>query len=124
MAGRRGIRYRSGVQRQRLIAAADLAEGQTVKFEFTREGIDRDGFLARFQGKFVAYENVCRHLPISLDYDDNRFFAKDGRHFLCQNHGAIFEPLTGRCVRGPCQGLSLKPLTIEIIEGVIWLREE
>ena len=60
-----GTGYLSGVKRQRLIAAADLAEGQTVKFEFTREGIDRDGFVARFQGKFVAYENVCRHLPLS-----------------------------------------------------------
>ena len=118
-----GADYVLDVKRQRLIAAKDLADCQTVKFEFTREGISRDGFLARYQGKLVAYENVCRHLPLSLDYGDNRFFAKDGRHFVCQNHGAIFQPLTGLCVRGPCQGASLKPLAIEVVSGEVWLNE-
>ena len=26
-------------------------------------------------GKLFAYENTCRHIPISLDYGDNRFFT-------------------------------------------------
>ena len=99
----------------------DLDEGQALKFAFEREGVAREGFVARFRGKVVAYENVCRHLPLSLDYDDGRFFSGDGRHFACQTHGAIYEPLTGVCVRGPCEGARLKALKIRLTEGAIWL---
>ncbi|MDB6064285.1 MAG: (2Fe-2S)-binding protein [Pedosphaera sp.] len=105
------------------IARADeVTEGNTRKFQFTRSGgKPAEGFLARFQGQLVAYENVCRHLPLSLDYDDGRFFSRDGQHFVCQTHNAIYEPLTGLCVRGPCEGQSLKPLKIEVVNGEVWL---
>ena len=93
---------------------ADLKQGQAVRFAFTVEGISREGFVVRFQGRVVAYENVCRHLPVALDFGDGNFFTTDGRHFICSQHGAIYEPLTGLCVRGPCEGASLKPLPVEI----------
>ena len=99
----------------------DLLEGETVKFAFERDGQQIHGFAARFRGKVVAYENVCRHIPISIDYDDNRFFSEDGRHFVCQTHGAVYEPLTGKCIRGPCPGERLFRLRIEVDGGVIWL---
>jgi nitrite reductase/ring-hydroxylating ferredoxin subunit len=101
-----------------------LAVGQTVKFQFERDGITREGFLANFAGRLLAYENRCRHLPLSLDRDDNRFFAANGEHFVCQNHGAMFEPATGLCVRGPCEGVSLFPLKIETRGGMVWLADE
>src|SRR5687768_783311 len=97
------------------IADADaVKEGSALKFEFHRGEKMVEGFVARFRGQLVAYENVCCHIPISLDYGDNRFFSRDGAYYLCQTHGAIYEPLTGLCVRGPCDGDRLKPLAIEI----------
>ncbi|HVY68943.1 MAG TPA: Rieske 2Fe-2S domain-containing protein, partial [Verrucomicrobiae bacterium] len=92
-------------------------------FEFLREGRPVEGFVARFQGRLVAYENVCRHLSVTLDYDDNRFFTTDGRHFVCQTHGAIYEPASGLCVRGPCEGASLKSLRVEVRGHDLWLLE-
>jgi nitrite reductase/ring-hydroxylating ferredoxin subunit len=112
------------MQRIRIAALATLEEGKALKFRFRREGLERDGFLARFQGTIVAYENVCRHLPLPLDYDDGRFFTTDGRHFVCQTHGAIYEPLTGLCIRGPCAGAELKKLRIELDQDVVWLLED
>jgi nitrite reductase/ring-hydroxylating ferredoxin subunit len=108
--------------RQRIAAEGDLAEGRTRKFRFQVDGIAREGFVARFQGQLVAYENVCRHHPLPLDYGDGRFFTPEGDHFICQTHGAVYEPLTGKCVQGPCAGASLKPLPLEVIDGVVWLR--
>lgn len=107
----------------KIARASDLIEGKTLKFTFSHGGKPTHGFLARFQGKLVAYENRCRHLPLSLDFHDGRFFSPDGQHFLCQNHNALYEPLTGLCVRGPCEGESLKALPIEVIEGDVWLVE-
>ena len=100
---------------------ADIPEGGAWKFPFTRGGKPAEGFLARYQGQLVAYENQCRHLPLHLDFESGRFFTAEGNHFICQTHNAIYEPLTGLCVRGPCEGESLKPLKIEIVEGDIWL---
>lgn len=106
---------------QRIAALADLAERQTIKFQFERDGIRREGFAVRFEGNIAAYENVCRHLPLTLDYADNRFFTEDGMHLICKTHGAVYEPLTGLCVAGPCQGATLKRLETEIRDGAIWL---
>jgi len=105
----------------KIARADDVAEGGTLKFPFTLGGKPAEGFLARFQGQLVAYENKCRHLPLRLDFDSGRFFTPEGGHFICQTHNAIYEPLTGLCVRGPCEGESLKPLKIEVIEGDVWL---
>jgi nitrite reductase/ring-hydroxylating ferredoxin subunit len=107
--------------RLRIAAEADLPEGSTVKFSFPRGGRTVEGFAARFQGRVVAYENVCRHIPISIDYDDNQFFTPDGRHFICQTHGAVYDPLTGKCVRGPCPGERLFPLPVLVDGGAVWL---
>lgn len=109
------------MSKQPIAAVTELAEGQSVKFRFQRDGICYEGFVANFRGNLVAYENRCRHLPLTLDYDDNRFFATDGKHFVCQNHGALYEPMTGFCERGPCEGASLKPLKIEVKDGAVWL---
>ena len=78
--------------------------------------------VPKLAGRVVGFENLCRHIPISIDYDDNRFFTPDHEHFICQTHGALYEPLTGKCVRGPCEGNSLYPLDIVVQKGVIWLR--
>lgn len=92
-----------------------------MKFEFKRDGISREGFAVLAEGKIVAYENVCRHLPVSLDYGDGRFFTRDRRYLICQTHGALYEPATGLCVRGPCLGASLKPLQVEIRDETVCL---
>jgi len=111
----------SRVTRLKITRAEDVPEGGTVKFHFTHKGKPAEGFLARFQGKLVAYENRCQHLPLRLDFPDANLFNHDGTQFICQNHNAIYEPLTGLCVRGPCEGQSLRALEIEILAGEVWV---
>jgi nitrite reductase/ring-hydroxylating ferredoxin subunit len=103
--------------------AADIKDGESVKFRFTRKGKYVDAFVARFQGRLIAFENKCRHLPLSLDYGDNQFFSRDGQHLICQTHGALYNPNSGLCVRGPCEGESLRPLPFEVRDGAVWLVE-
>ena len=107
-------------ERRPLVGIEELQRVGTFRFTFVEEGIERDAFLAWFEGGVVAYENLCRHLPLSLDYGDGRFFTKDKRHFVCQTHGAVYDPGTGLCVAGPCTGASLKPLATEVVKGVIY----
>ncbi|MFT4587768.1 MAG: nitrite reductase/ring-hydroxylating ferredoxin subunit [Candidatus Binatia bacterium] len=109
--------------RIRLASETDLTDGQSLKFSFRRGSETVDGFLARFGGKIVAYENLCRHLPLTLDYDDNRFFDSEGKFIICQTHGAMYHPANGRCIEGPCGGESLYPIEISLEDGVVWLTE-
>ena len=107
--------------RGRIGRASELKEGATFKFSFKRGKKIISGFVARHGGGIVAYQNVCRHLPLPLDDGTGKFFTKDGNHFLCQNHGALFDPLTGLCTRGPCEGARLKPLAVEVVADEIRL---
>ena len=50
--------------------------------------------------------------------------AADKRHFLCRTHGALYRIDTGACVQGPCGGLSLEPLAIELDAGRVYLQLE
>jgi nitrite reductase/ring-hydroxylating ferredoxin subunit len=72
------------------------------------------GLVVRKGGKFFAYQNLCRHLPITLDLDDERFFNFEKTHLQCHMHGAMYEIETGHCIAGPCVGANLIPL--EIVE--------
>jgi nitrite reductase/ring-hydroxylating ferredoxin subunit len=105
----------------KIARANEIAEGGTVKFPLTVAGRRSEGFVSRYQGKLVAYENKCQHLPLHLDFDSGKFYTQDGEHFICQTHNATYEPLTGLCVRGPCEGASLKKLKIEEKDGDVWL---
>src|SRR5690349_13982873 len=109
--------------RRRLATVWELKERKSLKFLFRQEGIEREGFVAYFNGQVVCYENVCRHIPITLDYGDGTFFNSEGNSFVCRTHGAVYEPLTGRCSSGPCAGAALKPIRIEVVKDEIWLEE-
>ena len=109
--------------RIRIATAKEVKEGKTVKFSFTRDDRPQEGFVGQFKGKLFAYNNTCRHLPISLDYGDNRFFDLKGETLVCQTHGAVYEPDSGLCTRGPCAGASLYALEVIEEDGVLWFDE-
>jgi len=68
------------MRRQRLATIQELKEKKTLKFRYHEQGIEREGFLAYFEGAVLCYENVCRHVPITLDYGDGKFFSAEGTH--------------------------------------------
>ena len=77
-----------------------------------RRGKPIDGFVVNVEGRYHAYVNRCPHAGTALDLWPNEFMTEDGRHLICSTHGAIFEPLTGRCTIGPCAGDALQPLPL------------
>ena len=106
--------------RQRIATLQELQQKQTIKFSYRQEGIQREAFLVFINGEVRCYENVCRHIPISLDFGDGRFLNPAGTHVICQTHGATYDPLSGECVAGPCVGAFLKKLPIELSDEEIW----
>jgi len=68
-----------------------------------------------------AYVNRCGHVSVELDWVEGEFFDLTGLYLICSTHGATYRPETGRCVRGPCNGRSLAPLSVEEAGGKVYL---
>jgi nitrite reductase/ring-hydroxylating ferredoxin subunit len=103
-------------------AVGELEHGTSKKFTMRRGGRDLEALLVNYQGNHFAYVNRCPHTGITLDWVNNQFFSSDNRYLMCATHGAAFEPPSGECIWGPCVGLSLQSMPIEIDGGQIYAR--
>ena len=65
-----------------------------------------------------AFRNDCPHAHLPLDLIPGRVMARDGRHLLCANHGALFRLTDGLCVHGPCRGRRLARLGVTVAGGL------
>jgi nitrite reductase/ring-hydroxylating ferredoxin subunit len=92
----------------------ELAHGTSKKFTIPSGGRELEALLVNYEGTLFAFRNRCPHVGITLDWVDNQFFSVDHRYLICANHGAVFEPKTGECIWGPCAGLSLQSVPLEL----------
>ncbi|MFT3929607.1 MAG: Rieske (2Fe-2S) protein [Spongiibacteraceae bacterium] len=91
------------------------------------KGFEVDGdsvFALRFDNELRVYRNSCPHLGVELNWLEDQFFDLDGALIQCASHGALFDPLSGICLSGPCHGQSLQPMRSEIDDGRLYLRIE
>jgi nitrite reductase/ring-hydroxylating ferredoxin subunit len=72
-------------------------------------------------GELLAYHNACPHMGIELDWEPRRLMTPSGRYLRCTGHGALFEPATGVCVRGPCVNETLTKLSIHLEDEMVVL---
>jgi nitrite reductase/ring-hydroxylating ferredoxin subunit len=103
-------------------AVGEIEHGKSKKFTLRRGQRDLEALLVNFEGQHFAYINRCPHTGITLDWVNNQFFSSDNRYIMCATHGAVFEPPTGECIWGPCVGLSLQSVPVEIEQGRIYAR--
>ena len=103
------------------LSAGLLEGGRGLRFPL---GDATNGFVIRFHGRVCAYVNRCPHMGTELDWQEGEFFETSGLYLVCSTHGALFEPLTGKCVAGPCRGASLEPLQVREREGCITFDRE
>ena len=98
---------------------SSLAERETVKFRFREGGADKEGFVIRSGGRAFAYRNECRHIPMTLDWVENRFLSRDRCFLQCATHGARYEIESGLCVDGPPAGHRLRALPVEVVDDQV-----
>ena len=103
-------------------SVGEIEHGTSKKFTLRRGQRELEGMLVNFEGNLFAYINRCPHTGITLDWVNNQFFSSDKRYVMCATHGAVFEPSNGECIWGPCVGLSLQSVPIEIDGGQVYAR--
>jgi nitrite reductase/ring-hydroxylating ferredoxin subunit len=109
---------------ERLICLREaLADGGLAKrFALEVDGRTLPAFVVAYDGEVFGYVNSCPHRGTELDWQAGEVFDDAGVYLLCATHGALFEPDSGRCVGGPCQGALLPNVAIEVIDGDVFLR--
>lgn len=124
--GRQRVQNRDTISqiRYRVCHANALGAGESMKFLLPIRGVEEECFLVNYHGRFHAYVNRCRHVPMAMDWVDNQFFAEEGRYLMCQTHNAYYDPDSGECVAGPPSacGKFLYRVPLEIKDGVIYAR--
>lgn len=79
-------------------------------------------FVVRRGGDVYAYRNQCPHTGAPLEWQPDQFLDFDGSFIQCAMHGALFDIARGRCLRGPCVGDHLPPLSVVLRGGSVFLR--
>lgn len=106
----------------RICMMEDVPEREARSFE-TSDGDNI--FVTQRDGAFYAYQNLCPHLQVELEYLENQFLDREQEYIECSTHGALFLVETGECMSGPCQGQSLEKVDITVhSDGGIYLTEE
>ena len=106
---------------QPLCNTGDLLEaGQALPFDVVYAGQSCRAFAVRFKGEAHAYLNRCTHVAMELDWQPNRVFDATGQWLLCASHGAAYQPETGQCAGGPCQGGLVKIHLVENGSVIYW----
>ena len=96
----------------------EIAEPGGKGFYFREGDALFAGFVIRKDGEVRGYVDSCPHAGWPLGAFGDRYLTRD-QLILCTGHGALFRPLDGVCVAGPCLGQSLTPWPITITDGEI-----
>jgi len=100
-------------------------DGEARTFDYVdRLGQPAEGFVMRWRGELVAYENRCPHWSVPVGFDEETFLDKGGRDIVCPMHGARFSPETGECWSGPCIGDGLEKFEVDLDGDVATIRRK
>lgn len=102
----------------------ELSDPGSRGFGQREAGIGAALFLVRRQGEVYAYRNQCPHTGAPLEWLPDRFLDAEDELIQCALHGALFEPDSGLCLRGPCVGHRLESLPLVERDGALWLADE
>ena len=61
---------------------------------------------------------------MELDWKPGEFFDLTGLYLICATHGALFDPATGACLGGRCNGRGLDVIRIVEENGGVYLIQE
>ncbi len=78
-------------------------------------------FAVRSSTEVYIYRNNCPHLGVELNWVADQFLNYDGDLIHCSTHSALFEPETGFCISGPCNGENLQVVRHELRNNDIYI---
>ena len=103
---------------------AAIADGAARNYVLQLRAGRFHGFVIRRGTQVIGYVDRCPHAGLPLAQELDRYLTGDGRYVVCSWHGAVFEPVSGLCVGGPCLGQRLQEWPVEVANSLIITREK
>lgn len=94
---------------------------RTKEARFEAGGTPRSVIVVRHGHRLSAFENVCPHRQVPLNWAPDAFLNIERTALLCGMHGALFSLDDGTCLHGPCAGHGLTRLDVAEIDGYVTL---
>lgn len=104
---------------RRLCRLDEIASPGARGFTFREGEYLFAGFVVRLENELRGWIDRCPHAGMPLALMPNRYLTREGDLVLCASHGALFRPLDGACIGGPCAGLALSPWPVRVEDGVV-----
>jgi nitrite reductase/ring-hydroxylating ferredoxin subunit len=76
--------------------------------------------LLRQGARVFAYHNECPHAGRRLEWAPGKFLIENGQ-LICAAHGASFFIESGHCYAGPCRGVGLAAVRVDVIDEEVRL---
>ena len=104
-----------------ICAIDEIPDNEARGFTLKIDSGEHEFFIVRKNDQLYGYINRCPHTGVTLNWQPDQFLNMDGDLVQCSTHGARFQIEDGYCVFGPCAGQSLKPVSLDINDGRIFL---
>ncbi len=104
-----------------LCKLSELEDLSSKSFNIKIKRKSTDIFVIRKDDQVYAYQNVCPHAQAPLEWNPDKFLDEKKETIICALHGARFSIEEGDCLGGPCEGIGLTAVAVEIIEDNIVL---
>lgn len=109
---------------QDLCSSAQLRNGGPgLEFEVLDNDEPAPAFAVRFRNVVYAYINRCSHMELELNFLGDDFFDLEERYLICATHGALYDPTSGACAGGPCNGIGLIEIPVTELDGRVVLSD-
>ncbi len=102
-------------------SGALIDSGAGVRFTVCRARVSAPAFVVRSGGAVHAFVNWCTHRSVEPDWEPGHFFDVAGQFRICATHGALYDPVTGKCIAGPCRGAVLAKVPVTEVGGKVCL---
>jgi len=112
---------RSGSKILCKLSELDNLTSKSFNIQIKRKSTDI--FLIRKDDQVYAYQNVCPHAQAPLEWNPDEFLDEKKETIICALHGARFSIEEGDCLGGPCEGVGLTAVEVEIIKNDVVLTE-
>lgn len=109
--------------KQKICSIDELSGTSCKEFKVKIDNNEKDAFLIYFNSRYYAFINSCPHTGVNLNWQDEQFFNYEGDHLQCSLHGALFSPLNGKCLYGPCLGQYLEALEVVVVDNIVYLSQ-
>ena len=106
---------------QVLCSLSDIEDLSSKSFSVRIKRKETDIFVIRKDDQVYTYQNVCPHAQAPLEWNPDEFLDEEKENIICALHGAMFSIEDGDCLGGPCEGIGLTAVSVEIQAGEVVL---